>query len=361
MAAGSGAAVDMFHQIGRAGYFAVGFSSRAFLKIERPRGALVSAAQLADEYEQILAHARRALGLDATTTRAVLTGWSRGAAFSVLVGLRAGGAAHPVLGVIAIGLAEGEDLQITGAEDETDDGPASPATRRWPFDTYARIARLGPLPCAVIQATHDNYLPAARARQLFGPDTPAATVLRGRGEESSIFRREGRVRRSVSRRDSVGRVAARTTGWRRSALRLRKGARSDSDSGTRMIAALANCRTCLIALTIGCVLMADRGVAGPRPGTTLVIRGHAQSLHLYGTRGGPPVIVSSGDGGWMHLGPHVAETLAAKGFFVVGFDVRAYLESFTSGGRHAAARRTNRATTRCSPISPRGDRRRSRF
>ena len=34
----------------------------------------------------------------------------------------------------------------------------------------------------------------------------------------------------------------------------------------------------------------------------------------------------------MHLGPHVAETLAAKGFFVVGFDVKAYLASFTSGG-----------------------------
>jgi type IV secretory pathway VirJ component len=43
------------------------------------------------------------------------------------------------------------------------------------------------------------------------------------------------------------------------------------------------------------------------------------------------VVVSSGDGGWIHLGPHVAEALAARGFFVVGFDVKAYLESFTSG------------------------------
>jgi dipeptidyl aminopeptidase/acylaminoacyl peptidase len=42
--------------------------------------------------------------------------------------------------------------------------------------------------------------------------------------------------------------------------------------------------------------------------------------------------VSSGDGGWMHLAPHVAAVLAAQGFFVVGFDARAYLESFTSGG-----------------------------
>ena len=33
----------------------------------------------------------------------------------------------------------------------------------------------------------------------------------------------------------------------------------------------------------------------------------------------------------MHLAPHVAEVLAAKGYFVVGFDVKAYLEGFTSG------------------------------
>jgi len=64
---------------------------------------------------------------------------------------------------------------------------------------------------------------------------------------------------------------------------------------------------------------------------TVTIRGQTQSLRLYGTRGGIPVIVSSGDGGWIHLGVHVAEVLAAKGFFVVGFDVKAYLEGSTSG------------------------------
>ena len=90
------------------------------------------------------------------------------------------------------------------------------------------------------------------------------------------------------------------------------------------------------------------------------VRGQSQSLRLYGTRGKPPVIVSSGDGGWIHLGPHVAEVLAARGFFVVGFDVKAYLESFTSG-RPRCAPRTSRATTRCSSTSRRAGRRRSRF
>ena len=62
----------------------------------------------------------------------------------------------------------------------------------------------------------------------------------------------------------------------------------------------------------------------------VVIRGRQQTVHVYGKRGADPVIVSSGDGGWFHLGPHVADALAANGFFVVGFDAKAYLEGFTS-------------------------------
>src|SRR6266540_6664126 len=60
------------------------------------------------------------------------------------------------------------------------------------------------------------------------------------------------------------------------------------------------------------------------------IRGHQQLLQVYGSPEGEPVIVSSGDGGWIHLGPHVAELLAARGFFVVGFDAKAYLAGFTT-------------------------------
>ena len=88
-------------------------------------------------------------------------------------------------------------------------------------------------------------------------------------------------------------------------------------------------RLSCVALLIGCVLTAERA-AQTHVIQTISVRGQRQSLHIYGTRGAPPVIVSSGDGGWIHLGPHMAELLAARGFFVVGFDVKAYLESFTS-------------------------------
>jgi pimeloyl-ACP methyl ester carboxylesterase len=64
----------------------------------------------------------------------------------------------------------------------------------------------------------------------------------------------------------------------------------------------------------------------------VMVRGHEQTVRIYGPADGAPVIVSSGDGGWMHLGPHVAEFLARRGFRVVGFDVRSYLTGFTSGG-----------------------------
>ena len=71
--------------------------------------------------------------------------------------------------------------------------------------------------------------------------------------------------------------------------------------------------------------------ASAQSSETIELRGHRVALHLYGKRGGNPVVLSSGDGGWMHLAPHVAEILSARGYFVVGFDAKAYLESFTSG------------------------------
>ena len=85
----------------------------------------------------------------------------------------------------------------------------------------------------------------------------------------------------------------------------------------------------LVVATVSC--LGARVPVRAQSRDTLTIRGKAQSLRLYGRRGNPPVVVSSGDGGWIHLGPHVAETLARAGFFVVGVDVKAYLESFTSG------------------------------
>jgi dienelactone hydrolase len=89
-----------------------------------------------------------------------------------------------------------------------------------------------------------------------------------------------------------------------------------------------------IATLLGLVLLfAAPGRAETRPsprGETLAIRGVDQKLRVYGSRGARPVVVSSGDGGWIHLGPEVARFLAGQGYFVVGFDAKAYLSDFTS-------------------------------
>ena len=62
----------------------------------------------------------------------------------------------------------------------------------------------------------------------------------------------------------------------------------------------------------------------------LSLRGKTQQLHLYGTPGNRSVILSSGDLGWTGLVVHVAEFLSSHGYYVVGFNSKAYLSSFTS-------------------------------
>src|ERR1044072_796188 len=85
------------------------------------------------------------------------------------------------------------------------------------------------------------------------------------------------------------------------------------------------------AIVLGCLPASHPELASAQRTDLVPVRGHVQSVHLYGVTNARPVIVSSGDGGWIHLGPHVARLLAAHGCFVVGFDVKAYLTGFTDG------------------------------
>ena len=87
-------------------------------------------------------------------------------------------------------------------------------------------------------------------------------------------------------------------------------------------------------VAISAVVLSE--AAGSQARQSVFIRSHEQSLYVYGPATGDPVIVSSGDGGWIHLGPHVAEFLASRGFYVIGFDVKIYLSSFTT--RHSTLR-----------------------
>jgi alpha-beta hydrolase superfamily lysophospholipase len=98
----------------------------------------------------------------------------------------------------------------------------------------------------------------------------------------------------------------------------------------RSTRALGGVRVSLLCASIVTAMVGPVRPAWLQTRQTVAIRGHQQSLYIYGSAQGAPVIVSSGDGGWVHLGPHVADLLAARGFYVIGFDVKVYLSSYTS-------------------------------
>lgn len=88
----------------------------------------------------------------------------------------------------------------------------------------------------------------------------------------------------------------------------------------------------MTVIALATLLLPALAAGAASPATeALTIRGQRQSLHVYGARGGPAAVVASGDGGWVHLGPDVAEFLSSRGYFVAGLDSKAYLSSFTHG------------------------------
>ncbi len=86
-------------------------------------------------------------------------------------------------------------------------------------------------------------------------------------------------------------------------------------------------------IAVGLLALAGAGAsdAATARAEKLTLRGQEQTLHVYGTPGDRVAIVTSGDGGWVSLGPDVAEHLADAGYYVVGVDAKAYLSSFTHG------------------------------
>jgi fermentation-respiration switch protein FrsA (DUF1100 family) len=99
----------------------------------------------------------------------VLVGFSRGSGLAVVAAGES--ELRPLLGgVLAVALTENEEYV---RDDRTRVGrePRKSSDRRLAtLRPYEVLADLDHLPLAVIQSTKDAYLPAARARQLFGPD-----------------------------------------------------------------------------------------------------------------------------------------------------------------------------------------------
>jgi hypothetical protein len=155
---------DLFYTLVRWGYPVAGFSAREYLHHLGPNVEVERRVQLANDYAEIVRAAETTLELPATES-IVLVGKSRGAGLEVAAATTA--RLRPILrGVLAVGLTREEEYIRRRRPGARRDQPLIM------LQNYEAIPQLGAVPLAVIQSTGDEYLPAADARALFGPDTP---------------------------------------------------------------------------------------------------------------------------------------------------------------------------------------------
>jgi hypothetical protein len=166
----AGKDLDVYRHLVAWDYPSAGFDAHDYVTHLGRSGATTPGGVAAD-YETIVRAARDGLGLDANVP-VILLGVSRGADLSVVAAgqrpLR-----RQLTGVIAVGLTREEEyVKWLGRRARraaaSQDGPPQPSM----VQLYDYLPFLRTLPITVIQSTHDNYLPAAQARVLFGTETP---------------------------------------------------------------------------------------------------------------------------------------------------------------------------------------------
>jgi alpha/beta superfamily hydrolase len=90
----------------------------------------------------------------------------------------------------------------------------------------------------------------------------------------------------------------------------------------------------VFALTTLCLGVQTRAVFGEK--LSFPLRTKTLTLTVYRPATPPKgtIFMGSGDAGWVGLAVRMSEFLVEQGYVVVGFNVREYLSSFTSGGQH---------------------------
>ncbi len=161
--------VATFHRLIRWGYPVAGFSAPSYLSHLGFVSGTTTPARLATDYQRLIEFAKQTLNLPAST-RTILVGVSRGAGLAVVAAGRSDLNVE-LAGVLAVALTREEEYvrhyRVRPGRTPSD----MPKRELVAFETYEYLDRLRALPLVVIQSTGDNYLPAAAARKLFGPDT----------------------------------------------------------------------------------------------------------------------------------------------------------------------------------------------
>jgi pimeloyl-ACP methyl ester carboxylesterase len=159
-----GLSADLFEHLAGLGYFVAGYSAPETIRYAEKAQRRISTEEAATELAEIFAQAKKDLGLPPATP-IVVVGYSRGAtmvAFTALSRRLRG----DVRGAVAIALTREADYlraPAQHAELQVDD--------RGRIQLYPALSLLGSTPFAVIQSTHDRYVPAAESRRLLGADT----------------------------------------------------------------------------------------------------------------------------------------------------------------------------------------------
>jgi predicted alpha/beta hydrolase family esterase len=148
--------LDAFNHLIGWGYPVVGVSAPEYLR--HLAGELIGPQALADDIATIIAVGDKGLHL-AASIPVLLVGVSRGADLVVVAAAQRSLRA-PVQGVLAVALTKEEEYVRRRRRPE-----ASLLAR--PYVALRRVVA----PVCVIQSTNDEYVSAADARQLFGPDT----------------------------------------------------------------------------------------------------------------------------------------------------------------------------------------------
>lgn len=163
--------LDAFTHLRAWGYPVAGVSAPDYLNHLAGDASMLPPQALADDIATIAGAAREALHLPADT-RVLLFGVSRGADLAVVAAARRS-LRGSVQGVLAVGLTKEEEYvhrprgrrraAAAASAASADDDP--PLAR--PYVALRRVVA----PVCVIQSTNDEYVRAADARVLFGPDS----------------------------------------------------------------------------------------------------------------------------------------------------------------------------------------------
>jgi hypothetical protein len=156
----------VYKHLAERGQYVAAYSSKEALA-QHKGGRLITLQEAAADIAAMMREGKRLLDLPESTPT-VVSGMSRGASMVVFA------AAEPTLrpgiaGGIAIALTQESDYVKAPAPGERT--PFTTLDEKGRILTYPLLDQLGSTPIAVIQSTHDNYMPSKDSRLLMGPDT----------------------------------------------------------------------------------------------------------------------------------------------------------------------------------------------